>query len=370
MSSRPPVFAYVYTGWHPIAERDEAFHEGFTEWELVRSCRPQFEGHAQPRVPALGEYDDRDPEAVGQRVRLAVDHGIDGLVFGVFWCRGKRVFEDGLDRGFLQSVEGDRVPFACMWSNRMPRRVLPVPRDKGPVIDPGRRVDSDVADFVAFVEMLEENYFRRPNYLRIGGCPYLSIFDSSFFVRELGDELAAEAIASVREMLLSKGYPGLHLVAVEPNDEVAPKVARLGFDSVTHYVFLPDWKGPYQQDYSEMAELRASQWASFAERCQLPYSPSVTPGWDATPRGADFGDARPDRYPWSPVVVGEGPAEFEQALRRALEFRSPVPGSGELPILIASLNEWSEGHVLEPCERFGTAILDTVRSVTREPLGS
>ena len=55
--------AYVYTGWHAIAERDVSFHPGFTEWELVRACQPRFQGHAQPKVPLLGEYDDRDPEA-------------------------------------------------------------------------------------------------------------------------------------------------------------------------------------------------------------------------------------------------------------------------------------------------------------------
>ena len=58
------VAAYVYPGWHPIPERDEAFHPGFTEWELVEACRPRFDGHHQPRVPALGPYDDRDPDAV------------------------------------------------------------------------------------------------------------------------------------------------------------------------------------------------------------------------------------------------------------------------------------------------------------------
>lgn len=74
--------AYVYTGWHPIAERDASFHPGFTEWELVRSCRPRFAGHAQPRVPLLGEYDDRDPVAFGKRIALAHRHGVDALVFG------------------------------------------------------------------------------------------------------------------------------------------------------------------------------------------------------------------------------------------------------------------------------------------------
>ena len=28
-------------------------------------------------------------------------------------------------------------------------------------------------------------------------------------------------------------------------------VREVGFDSVTHYVFLPDWKGPPLQDYAD-----------------------------------------------------------------------------------------------------------------------
>ena len=51
------VVAYVYTGWHPIPERDDRFHSGFTEWELLRDCRPRFDGHAQPRVPREHAFD-------------------------------------------------------------------------------------------------------------------------------------------------------------------------------------------------------------------------------------------------------------------------------------------------------------------------
>ncbi|MCA8950733.1 MAG: glycoside hydrolase family 99-like domain-containing protein, partial [Planctomycetes bacterium] len=118
---RMRLAAYVYTGWHPIPERDAAFHPGFTEWELVRACRPRFPGHNQPRVPQLGEYDDRDPREFGRRIALARSHGVDALVFGVFWCRGKRVFEQGLERGFFAGEFGTTMPFACMWANRMPR---------------------------------------------------------------------------------------------------------------------------------------------------------------------------------------------------------------------------------------------------------
>jgi hypothetical protein len=359
------VAAYVYPGWHPTAERDASFHPGFTEWELVEQCRPRFEGHAQPRVPLWGRYDDRDPREVGRRIAVAREHGVDAFVYGFFWCRGKRVFQEALDLGFLGSTEGANAPFALMWANRMPRRVLPVRRADLPVIDPSRLVPSDVDDFVAFLTYLGERYFARPNYLRVDGRLYFSIFDTSFFLRELGLESARVAIERARAALRRAGLGELHLAAIEPGRDVRPHLARIGFDSVTNYVLLPDWSGPFLQDYVERASISATQWPELARECGLPYMPSVSPGWDASPRGADFGYARPTKYPWSPVVVGEHPEHFREALARALRWTREHSGRDALTF-IASLNEWSEGHTLEPDTRFGLGWLEAVRAAREE----
>jgi hypothetical protein len=96
------------------------------------------------------------------------------------------VFQDALDQGFLGAPSGDRYPFALMWANRMPRRVLPVRRVDVPVIEADRLVPSDVDDFVAFVRYVAERYFVRPNYLRVDGRAYFSIFDATYFMKELG----------------------------------------------------------------------------------------------------------------------------------------------------------------------------------------
>jgi hypothetical protein len=349
------IAAYVYPGWHPIPERDRSFYPGFTEWDLVEQCRPRFEDHVQPRLPALGRYDDRDPREVERRLALARDHGVDAFIYGTFWCRGKRVFEDALDLGFLGSAIGREAPFAVMWANRMPRRVLPVLRPEAPLIDPAREVSSDVADFVQLIEHLADRYFRRPNYLRLAGVPYFSIFDSTYFVRDLGFEDAKRAIGMAKARLVERGFGGLHLAAIDPAADVIGRVKDLGFDSVTHYVLLPYWKGPTIQDYATVAEQRAGEWSSYAAASDLPYHPSVAPGWDASPRGADFGATRPDKYPWSPVVTGEHPLLFRAALERALAYPSPLT-------MIASLNEWSEGHYLEPDDRFGLGWLEAVRA--------
>jgi Glycosyltransferase WbsX len=351
------VLAYVYPGWHPIAERDERFYPGFTEWDLVYASQPRFEGHVQPRLPMWGRYDDRDPVEMQRRIELAAAHGIDGFVYGAFWCRGKRVFEDALDLGFLGASAGRTFPFALMWANRMPRRVLPVRRVDVPVIDPERLVPSDVEDFVALVRHFAERYFVRENYLRVDGRSYFSIFDSTFFIRELGRDGVRAAIDQARAWLRSAGLPDLHLAAIEPAEDVIGDVRALGFDSVTNYVFLPVWKGPFQQDYAESAAARAKLWPVIAARARLPYHPSVSPGWDASPRGADFGSARPDKYPWHPVIVGEHPDHFAHALARAQSYGK---AQDEL-VFVASFNEWSEGHYLEPDTRFGLGWLEALR---------
>ena len=355
------VAAYVYPGWHPIPERDASFHPGFTEWELVAGCTPRFPGHAQPKVPLLGAYDDRDPVEVGRRVALGRAHGVDAFVHGLFWCRGKRVFEDALDLGFLGSEVGRTTPFAVMWANRMPRRVLPVRRADAPVIEGERLVPSDVADFVALVTFVAERYFVRPNYLRVAGRPYFSIFDSTFFVKELGLEQAAQAVRAARRRLRDLGLPDVHLAAIEPSAEVVGAVRDVGFDSVTHYVLLPEWRGPFLQDYATCAARRAGEWAGVARAAGLPYVPSVATGGDASPRGADFGRGRPDKYPWSPVVVGEHPEHFAEALARAHRFAADAP-LGDPLVFVASWNEWSEGHYLEPDQRFGHGWLEAVRA--------
>src|SRR5690242_2924844 len=68
---RPKVLAYYFPNWHVDRRNDDWFGQGWTEWDLLRSARPRFEGHRQPRVPALGELDESDPRAAEIQIDLA-----------------------------------------------------------------------------------------------------------------------------------------------------------------------------------------------------------------------------------------------------------------------------------------------------------
>lgn len=356
------VAAYVYPGWHACPERDRGFPPGWNEWELVLRAEPCFPGHEQPRVPLHGPYDDSLPETAAHQVHLARSHGVDIFVYGFFWSRGKRVFEGALDRGFLGGGAED-FPFAVMWANRMPRKVLPVkhPSDSG--IRPERLVYTDPEDFLALIRFLEERYFRRANYFRLNGRFLFSIFDSTFFVRQMGAEAARETIRRARRYLADRGWPGLHLMALNPAPGLIRRLGRIGFDSASHYVLLPEWKGEYLQEYRSLVSQRQSEWPGLLDDAGIPYFPSVSPGWDATPRGSLHGGRRIRRYPWWPVVVGGSPERFREFLTAAMRFSRR--SSENALTFIASWNEWSEGHYLEPDERYGTGWLEAVREGRR-----
>ncbi|OCC14350.1 hypothetical protein DBT_2223 [Dissulfuribacter thermophilus] len=358
-SKRPIIGAYYYTGWHPLKEREKHLGPNWTEWELVLNAPPRFDGHDQPKIPLLGPYDDRRPETLRLQQSLARSFGIDFFCFGAFWSRGERFFEAPLDDAFLKNGGAEGFPFCVMWANRLPRKVLPVKIRPKEVIEESRRVTTDIDDFLNLIKTFEKLYFRRRNYVKFKGAPLFLIFDSTFFLRELGIDSARTAILEAKRYLAACGYEGgLYIIAVNPvlnSSKGQPDFMALykeaGFDAITHYVFLPHWKGPYVQDYEELMIERSSQWQLFRERSNMPYFPSVATGWDATPRGAIFEKKRPKRYPWWPIVLGNSPELFSKYLVKALKFslkENPIGLS-----FVASMNEWSEGHYLEPCSRFG-----------------
>ncbi len=353
----PTVAVYVFGGWHPCPERDVHFGQGWTEWELLKAAAPHFDGHVPPPLPASGIYDDSRPEIHRSRLEACGTFGIDVLVHGAFWSRGKKVFEASLDDGLLPALDTHpgKTRFAVMWANRMPHRVLPM-RVVDPLAPMGhRKVYTDSDDLAALIDDWGARYFSRADYWKLGGVPYWSIYDTSLFVRQTGLREAERAIARVKART-----GGLHVAAIDPEPRLRPHLRDLGFDSVTHYVKLPDWKGPRIQNYAERATVVESEWPTMTAETGLPYYPSVATGWDATPRATLYDKIRPDRFPWSPIIVGNSPEAFGRHAAKAAHWTTSTHGP-DAPMFVAAMNEWTEGYWLEPDVRDGDARLRALR---------
>ena len=76
------IAVYYFPNYH-ADPRNEAVHgRGWTEWELVRSARPRFPGHRQPKVPLWGWEDEADPRVMARKIRAS--YYLIGALLGRF----------------------------------------------------------------------------------------------------------------------------------------------------------------------------------------------------------------------------------------------------------------------------------------------
>jgi hypothetical protein len=375
-AARPEVVAVYYPHWHSYDHGSSWKGEGWTEWEGMKAAVPRFPGHHQPLIPSWGCFDESDPKWVAREIDLAADHGIDVFLYDWYWYSGVKNMEEALEKGFLKAPNRSRMKFALMWANHDRRdQFCPVFGEPRTVWLPSRHSPQDLARVVDYGI---GHYFREPNYWRVGGRLFFSIFESAKFVEQLGGPAKTRALFEEMDARLrAAGLPPMHWNAMTASAALVPVLKEAGFLSTSRYNINTAGKAKADgtEAYEDVMQAHREHWTRMLET-PLVNLPVVTRGWDVTPRCLSTvpwpfpmspKTGRPE-YPYVPVVTGSTAERFETLLRESLECVRHDP-RGPFAVLLYAWNEWTEGGYLLPEEKEGTAHLEAVRRVfgTRSP---
>ncbi len=367
------VACYYFPNYHVDPRNEEIHGNGWSEWELVKEARPRFKGHVQPKVPLWGYTDEAAPEAMAQKIDAAADYGVDTFIFDWYYYDGRPFLQRALEQGFLRAPNRQRLKFALMWANHDWLDIQPKSlHKKVRVLFPGvvtPEIFDNLTDYVI------EHYFKQPNYWKIDGAPYFSIYEIQTLSKSFGDlDATAKALQRFRDKTRAAGFPDLHLNAVIWGNPILPGETRvknvselidfLGFNSVTSYVWVHHVRLPqFPQTPFDFVRQKYFEYARKAIRqFNVPYYPNVTMGWDPSPRCNQNDPFEPQGYPFMATIGGNTPQAFKEALLEMKTFLQQQPPADRI-VTINAWNEWTEGSYLEPDTVNGMKYLEAIKAV-------
>jgi len=373
------VGIYYFPNFHVDPYNEKQKGEDWTEWELVQYATPRFEGHWQPRIPLWGYVDEADPEVMERKLTVASEHGIDFFIFDWYFYDGHEFLNRALDEGYFEAENNQIMPFCLMWANHDWMTYFPVKVNQR--MDQIWEGGLNMREFDKMTDVIVEKYFSHPNYYLVDGKPYFSIFLTQEYIDGFESmEQAAHAMRMFREKTKKAGFKGLHLnliargFSTDGNNEEAFKkkkkwIDRFDVQSVTSYNMLRKRAGKDtwpKLDYREALDSGVTGWNMFANGLKsVEYYPTLSIGWDCSPRTVQSDRYMDVGYPFSDILVNDTPENLQYGLERIKEFALNQEQERKIVVLNA-FNEWTEGSYLEPDFRYGYGKLKALEAVFGE----
>lgn len=361
------VCAFIWPSCHDDSLAHKwLWEEGIGEWEVIRQGDKRFPGHYQPRLPLWGYEMDDDPEVVEKWIQTALKYGINTFIYDWYWFNTEDGYsgpflESALNNGFLKAPSHSKMDFYLMWANHDVKYNYWNYHKWGDNTDRLFNPDVDWDQFKQIVARVISQYFHEPNYVRIDGCPVFGIFSIDNFVRSFGsEEEAAKAVCYFRDEVKKAGFPDLHLQEIqggaslrmseEKKQKMIRRIDMLGIDSEALYNM-----GGFDPDYLVHCDNSVRAREIMDKAFDIPVYPTVSIGWDTTPRF-------PDQGAEDCTCFHNSPQTFAVCLQKALEY---VDSHTEQPrfLMINAWNEWVEGSYLLPDCKDGYGYLQAVRDV-------
>lgn len=354
------VCAFIWPSCHDDSLGRTNWEQGIGEWEVIKQGDPRFEGHYQPKLPLWGYEMDDDPVVVEKWINTALKYGVNTFVYDWYWFDHYPYLESALDKGFLGAPSNEKMEFFIMWANHDVKHNYWNYHKWGD--DDSLLWDGaiDPADWPVIVDRIISQYFTRPNYTKIDGKPVLAIFSAENFIESFpSEEEAAAAMDYLRDKVKQAGFPGLHYMKINGS---GPSYKEKSITRVEKQMILrPDsWAwynmGGFTSDYIEHCEKALKLRRDWDAHMDIPVFPTVSIGWDDTPRFPAKGADDVTRFNHSPEV-------FQKYLSLAKDYADSLAAQQPKFVFINAWNEWVEGSYLLPDKVTGFGYLEAVRNV-------
>lgn len=320
------------------------------------------------RIPVQGLYDCADSEIMDWEIKWACEHGINCFIF--CWYRykenmGKPVTKsdlrlaDTIHNALFNAKYKDFMDFAIMWECQ---------KKWGAAEDKDDLCDNLLPFWV-------ENYFSKPNYMKINNKPVVYIYAAGEVIKQFGsNEKCAEAFSACNEKIKEYGFDGIIFASEQYRRDLSEMDTFFdaGFDYAFQYGWYPeqfDLTDDEFEDYKKTVKLESEyvinyQLDRIEERIKnypgkVMFSASVSR--DATPTWLDvFGLTKLTNSECQWRLL---PEEYKELLKkiRARLSKLDKDDIARKVIVIDNWNEWGEGHYVSPCTGWGFKYLQAIR---------
>ena len=364
------IIAFYLPQFHAFPENDEWWGKGFTEWTNVKSAKPLFKGHYQPRIPLNKNYYNlTDVNALKWQADIAKKYGIYGFCYYHYWFDGHMLMENPMEL-MLENKEVD-LPFCICWANENWTKAWAQHSRKVLIA----QTYGDRKDWERHFNYLLP-FFKDKRYIYKDGMPVFVIYRPELIptlrpMLELWDQLAKQnGLKGIVYMYQQHDYDhrtadtgDLFSYAIEyepgrvrgyypkfPKKEqqiCSLKISfRRGLNLLVNKLHLKQTK------LSSVCYSYDDAWKRIL--ALKPTDNKLMPGafvdWDNTPRYKSRAS----------IFQGATPEKFERYLTQQIchardDYKKDM-------IFMFAWNEWGEGGYLEPDEKYGYGMLEAVHN--------
>lgn len=352
--STTKILAMYLPQYYEFEQNNEWWGQGFTEWTNVRSSKPFFKNHRQPRIPLdKNYYCLLNPDSIRWQARLAREHSIDGFCIYHYWFEGIQMMEKPPEI-LLENKDID-IEFCFSWANHTWTKA-PGRKDKKILIKQGYG-GSD--DWIKHFEYLNR-FFSDGRYIKIDNKPVLVLYNTIDI--DCWDEMSGVW----NDLAKREGWAGIYYISTLKSSADIGVAKRMGLDA--QFEYQPTFgvrRDGYKLDYGfwyhfkyNVLSLKVYNhitrfnydrvWRSIEKK---EYKGTIKTflgafnEWDTTIRWGKKGS----------VLMGANPKKFEQYMIRQL---AKSQDRGNEFLFLTAWNEWSEGAYMEPDKDYGYGYLD------------